>query len=191
MCKRRWCPSAPYRHTVISRDRALDVIKTCRDPKVVFPTQDKLGEPLHPKTTRAMAGLYGFDASKNAEIRGSWYRLCLLAGAATSSFLLGVDGDCTFECNMGAVWCIEAAVCSAAKPSWSQPHQACCRMAASACTAVRAVDVQPCHTLRRRHRDLRQRGGVPAGAGPHEVPAPIVQGARRQWRPGQGTGAGQ
>lgn len=36
---------------------------------------------MHPRTTRAMATAYGFDASKNAEIRGSWYRLCLLAGA--------------------------------------------------------------------------------------------------------------
>ena len=37
-------------------------------------------QPMHPKTTRAMAAAYGFDASKNAEIRGSWYRLCLQAG---------------------------------------------------------------------------------------------------------------
>lgn len=38
-------------------------------------------QPMHPKTTRAMATAYGFDVSKNAEIRGSWYRLCLQAGA--------------------------------------------------------------------------------------------------------------
>ena len=37
-------------------------------------------QPMHPKSTRAMAAAYGFDASKNAEIRGSWYRLCLQAG---------------------------------------------------------------------------------------------------------------
>jgi Leukotriene A4 hydrolase, C-terminal len=37
-------------------------------------------QPMHQKTTRAMAAAYGFDASKNAEIRGSWYRLCLQAG---------------------------------------------------------------------------------------------------------------
>ncbi|KAK9817160.1 hypothetical protein WJX72_010543 [[Myrmecia] bisecta] len=34
----------------------------------------------HPRVTRQMNELYGFDASKNAEIRASWYKLCITAG---------------------------------------------------------------------------------------------------------------
>lgn len=53
-------------------------------------------QPLHPKTTRAMAALYGFDGSKNAEIRSSWYRLCLLAGMWTDTpFVSNVDHTLT------------------------------------------------------------------------------------------------
>lgn len=37
-------------------------------------------QPLHRKTTRRMAELYGLDDSKNAEIRGSWYKLAINAG---------------------------------------------------------------------------------------------------------------
>lgn len=38
-------------------------------------------QAMHPKTTRRMNQLYAFDASQNAEVRSSWYRLCLAAGA--------------------------------------------------------------------------------------------------------------
>ena len=66
----------------VSMQSVCPLVYQPSDPIVA---QDKLGElrslqPLHPRTTRAMESLYGFDASKNAEIRGSWYRLCLLAG---------------------------------------------------------------------------------------------------------------
>lgn len=37
-------------------------------------------QPMHRKTTRRMAELYGLDDSKNAEIRGSWYKLAINAG---------------------------------------------------------------------------------------------------------------
>ena len=37
-------------------------------------------QALHSKTTRQMAKLYGLDGSKNAEIRGSWYKLAINAG---------------------------------------------------------------------------------------------------------------
>ena len=37
-------------------------------------------QPMHKKTTRCMAKLYGLDGSKNAEIRGSWYKLAINAG---------------------------------------------------------------------------------------------------------------
>ena len=37
-------------------------------------------QPMHKKTTRQMAKLYGLDESKNAEIRGSWYKLAINAG---------------------------------------------------------------------------------------------------------------
>jgi hypothetical protein len=37
-------------------------------------------QPMHRKTTRRMAELYGLDSSKNAEIRGSWYKLAINAG---------------------------------------------------------------------------------------------------------------
>lgn len=33
--------------------------------------------PLHPTTTRAMNALYGFDASRNAEVRCAWLLLCI------------------------------------------------------------------------------------------------------------------
>lgn len=51
--------------------------------KVAF--LDKLGElrsmqPLTPEATRQMEKLYHFDESKNAEIRKSWYSLCIKAG---------------------------------------------------------------------------------------------------------------
>ncbi|DBB10759.1 hypothetical protein WJX82_009512 [Trebouxia sp. C0006] len=36
-------------------------------------------QPMHRKTTRRMAELYGLDSSKNAEIRGSWYKLAINA----------------------------------------------------------------------------------------------------------------
>lgn len=39
-------------------------------------------QPMHKKTTRHMAKLYGLDESKNAEIRGSWYKLAINAGMA-------------------------------------------------------------------------------------------------------------
>ena len=39
-------------------------------------------QPLHSSTTRKMADLYGLDASKNAEIKAVWYRLCINAGNA-------------------------------------------------------------------------------------------------------------
>lgn len=37
-------------------------------------------QPMHRKTTRQMAKLYGLDDSKNAEIRGSWHKLAINAG---------------------------------------------------------------------------------------------------------------
>lgn len=37
-------------------------------------------QPMHRKTTRQMAELYGLDSSKNAEIKGSWYKLAINAG---------------------------------------------------------------------------------------------------------------
>ena len=37
-------------------------------------------QPMHKKTTRRMNDLYGLDNSKNAEIRGSWYKLAINAG---------------------------------------------------------------------------------------------------------------
>ncbi len=37
-------------------------------------------QPMHRKTTRRIAELYGLDSSKNAEIRGSWYKLAINAG---------------------------------------------------------------------------------------------------------------
>jgi leukotriene-A4 hydrolase len=45
---------------------------------------DRLGElrslaAAHPSTTRAMARLYGLDASRNAEVRCAWYLLCIKA----------------------------------------------------------------------------------------------------------------
>lgn len=36
--------------------------------------------PLHATTTRLMAGLYGFDAATNCEVKSEWLRLCLAAG---------------------------------------------------------------------------------------------------------------
>lgn len=46
---------------------------------------EKLGElrslqPLAPSTCRKMDALYGLDASRNGEIRCSWYQLCVKAG---------------------------------------------------------------------------------------------------------------
>ena len=41
-------------------------------------------QPMHRKTTRQMAELYGLDSSKNAEIRGSWYKLAINAGTSTT-----------------------------------------------------------------------------------------------------------
>lgn len=37
-------------------------------------------QPMHKQTTRQMAKLYSLDESKNAEIRGSWYKLAVNAG---------------------------------------------------------------------------------------------------------------
>lgn len=60
-----------------------DVVGWSSDMLVAF--LDKLAnyrakQPLHRKTTRKMAELYGLDDSKNAEIRGSWYKLAINAG---------------------------------------------------------------------------------------------------------------
>lgn len=41
-------------------------------------------QPMHKKTTRQMAELYGLDSSKNAEIRGSWYKLAINAGMSAA-----------------------------------------------------------------------------------------------------------
>ena len=38
-------------------------------------------QAMHPRTTRLMNSIYNFDASRNSEVRCSWYRLCLAAGA--------------------------------------------------------------------------------------------------------------
>ena len=47
-------------------------------------------QAMHKQTTRHMAKLYGLDDSKNAEIRGSWYKLAINAGmlAPLASFLM-------------------------------------------------------------------------------------------------------
>lgn len=37
-------------------------------------------QPLHSSTTRLMADLYGLDASRNAEVKLSWYKLAIGAG---------------------------------------------------------------------------------------------------------------
>lgn len=37
-------------------------------------------QPMNKQTTRQMAKLYSLDESKNAEIRGSWYKLAVNAG---------------------------------------------------------------------------------------------------------------
>ena len=37
-------------------------------------------QPMHKQTTRHMAKLYSLNDSKNAEIRGSWYKLAINAG---------------------------------------------------------------------------------------------------------------
>lgn len=37
-------------------------------------------QAMHKQTTRQMAKLYRLDDSKNAEIRGSWYKLAINAG---------------------------------------------------------------------------------------------------------------
>ncbi|GBF94539.1 leukotriene A-4 hydrolase [Raphidocelis subcapitata] len=36
--------------------------------------------PLHPRATRAMAALYGFDAAVNCEVKCEWLKLCISAG---------------------------------------------------------------------------------------------------------------
>lgn len=41
-------------------------------------------QAMHPRTTRLMNSKYNFDASRNSEVRCSWYRLCLGAGARLS-----------------------------------------------------------------------------------------------------------
>ena len=50
-------------------------------------------QPMHKLTTRQMAKLYSLDDSKNAEIRGSWYKLAINAGMMMLLTLLvwGVD----------------------------------------------------------------------------------------------------
>lgn len=45
-------------------------------------------QAMHRRTTRRMAELYSLDSSKNAEIRGSWYKLAINAGLPYSYPLL-------------------------------------------------------------------------------------------------------
>ena len=44
-------------------------------------------QPMHKKTARRMAELYDLDSSKNAEIKGSWYKLAINAGAYVHGLL--------------------------------------------------------------------------------------------------------
>lgn len=53
---------------------------------------EKLGQlrgmqPLHSSTTRRMADLYSLDASRNAEIKLSWYKLAIGAGKSSAILL--------------------------------------------------------------------------------------------------------
>ena len=61
-----------------------DILNSCLRQQVVLFLDNLLDyramQAMHPKTTRRMAEVYGFDHSQNAEIRSSWYRLCLSAG---------------------------------------------------------------------------------------------------------------
>lgn len=84
-------PTEPLISAVGHTAAATANMETC--PKIPKPYLqvvlflDKLVEyrslqAMHPKTTRRMDELYSFDSSHNAEVRSSWYRLCLAAGAS-------------------------------------------------------------------------------------------------------------